>query len=201
MRWKSSPVRINRLSVVFKATQHKALLPLPPRPRVLRWPGRSWPQHRRRTLQLLHQFPRIIRVNPVLPQRLRHIADGPLHGLHINQWWQRVLCAPPAFNIRLLLVLVASVSVFHGRRLALLPILAKPLAPPIVAIPLLHYLAVQCSCPSPIAVMRVFHRNAFPFSANLLATSSIRIPKGLAHLSQTASPASPVKGLWLDIPR
>lgn len=192
MRWKSSPVRINRLSVVFKATQHKALLPLPPRPRVLHWPGRPWPQHRRRTLQLLHQFPRIIRVNPVLPQRLRHIADGPLHGLQINQWRQRVLCAPPAFNIRLLLVLVASVSVFHGRRLALLPILAKPLAPPIVAIPLLHYLAAQCPCSPAVPILRVFHPPCLSIFCQLTRFSSIRIPKGLARLSQPVPQPPPV---------
>jgi hypothetical protein len=102
-----------------------------------------WPQPDRRALQLLQQLPCIILVDAVLQQCLRHLPDRSLHDLQINQWRQRKLLAPAPLAVRLLLMLVASVRALYRGGLALLPIPAEPLAPPIIAIPLLNYLAWQ----------------------------------------------------------
>jgi len=95
---------------------------------------------------------------------LRHIPNLPLYRLQVHQGWQRKLRAPAPLNVRLLLMLVASVCILHRRCLALLSILAEPLAPPIVAIPFFNYLALQYSGLVPITTMSIFHAMPFIFS-------------------------------------
>src|SRR5579864_358820 len=116
------------------------------------------PQPYRCSLQLLQQLPGIILVDSVFDQCLRHLPNLPLDGLQINQRRQRKLLAPAPLDIRLLLMFVASVQALHRRGLALLPIPAEPLAPPIVSTPLLNYLALQRIGSTLTALTSLFHR-------------------------------------------
>ncbi|MGZ4866896.1 MAG: hypothetical protein ACXV7C_06705 [Candidatus Angelobacter sp.] len=68
---------------------------------------------------------------------------------------------PPPLDVRLFLVLVADVRVFHRRGFTLVPILAEPLAPPVVAVPGFNNLALQCPVLVLIANLSVFHPLAF----------------------------------------
>jgi len=72
------------------------------------------------------------------------------------------------------LVLVADVRIFQRRGFALLPILAEPLAPPVVAVPGFNNLALQCPVLLLIANMNVFHPPAFPCRfPNLLSANFV----------------------------
>jgi hypothetical protein len=106
----------------------------------------------------LQQLPRIILVNPVFQQRLHYIPNLPLYGFQIHQRRQRKLLSATALNIRLLLMLVAPVRALQRRGLALLPIPAEPLAPPIVAMPFLNDLALQRFAPFSTASLGSIHR-------------------------------------------
>src|SRR5579871_4228911 len=110
------------------------------------------------SLQLLQQLPGIILVDSVFDQCLRHLSNLPLYGLQINQRRQRKLLAPEPLDIRLLLMLVTARRTFHRRGLALLPIPAEPLAPPIVSVPLLNDLSLQRFASTLTALTRLFHR-------------------------------------------
>jgi hypothetical protein len=120
-------------------------------------PAADRSQPYRRTLQLLQQLPCVILVNPILYQCLRHIPNLPLYRFQVHQRRQHVLRASASLNVRLLLMLVASVRILHRRRFALLPIPAEPLAPPIVAIPLFNDLALQRFASISTASPSVFH--------------------------------------------
>jgi hypothetical protein len=120
--------------------------------------GRRRPQRDGRDLQLVQQLPCVILVNAVCQQRLRHIPNLPLYRFQVRQRRQRVLRAPAPLNVRLLLMLVASVRILHRRCFALLSIPAELLAPPIVAISFFNNLALQCFAPTSTVGPGFFHR-------------------------------------------
>jgi hypothetical protein len=55
-------------------------------------------------------------------------------------------------------MLVAPIRILHRRGFALLPIPAEPLAPPIVTVPLLNDLALQCFALISTTSPDIFHR-------------------------------------------